>query len=96
MAGMEEAEEHVDDPSENSRNEVHPWPYISDHFSFVEKRGDSFIRQCKLCVPKKTTISAYKNSTSNLRKHVEVNHVPFPQLNQRTSAAMVKLTTGWL
>ncbi|TKS78092.1 hypothetical protein D9C73_013082 [Collichthys lucidus] len=45
MTGMEEAEERVDDPSENSRNEVHPWPYISDHFGFVEKRGDSFVMQ---------------------------------------------------
>ena len=45
MAGMEEAEEHVDDPSENSRNEVHPWLYISDPFSFVEKRGDHFCVQ---------------------------------------------------
>ncbi|KAL1268614.1 hypothetical protein QQF64_033977 [Cirrhinus molitorella] len=30
--------------------------------------------QCKLCLPKTTELAAYKNSTSNLRKHVERRH----------------------
>ena len=31
--------------------------------------------QCKMCLLKEVEIASYKNSTSNLRKHVEVSEV---------------------
>lgn len=48
----EHVEEHVvDEPAKNtiSRNDVHPRPYISDHFSFVATKGGSFFMLCRLC-----------------------------------------------
>ena len=82
--------------SRSSSNLVHPWPYLQNMFSFVEKRGESYIMQCKLCVPKKSNISAYKNSTSNLRKHVEVSHVSraFPGLNWQQAIHIPKTVYG--
>lgn len=65
------------DPTESempsNSHEANPWPYLSDHFDIKCKKGNSFIMQCKLCLPKTTELAAYKNSTSNLRKHVEVS-----------------------
>ncbi|XP_072536994.1 zinc finger BED domain-containing protein 4-like [Salminus brasiliensis] len=55
-------------------NEGNPWPYLRDHFGFKCKNGNSFIMQCKLCLPRATELAAYKNSTSNLRKHVQRKH----------------------
>lgn len=64
------------------RNEVqleeeedeNPFPYLVDYFAFKHRNGNSFIMQCKLCLPIETELSAYKNSASNLRKHVERKH----------------------
>ncbi|CAL8392513.1 unnamed protein product [Arctogadus glacialis] len=35
------------------------------------RKGENYIMKCLMCHPKLTTISAFKNSTSNLRKPVE-------------------------
>ncbi len=41
-------------------------------FQFSEQVNDSFRFKCLLCLPKQNFITAYKNSSSNLRKHVKV------------------------
>ncbi len=57
----------------SNSSKTNPWPYLQDHFDFKCKKDNSFIMQCKLCLPKMTELAAFKNSTSNLRKHVEVS-----------------------
>ncbi|KAK6293773.1 hypothetical protein J4Q44_G00360990 [Coregonus suidteri] len=52
----------------------HPWPHIESMFTLVKVRKNSYIMRCLLCLPKQTDISAFKNSTSNLRKHVARIH----------------------
>ena len=51
-----------------------PYPQLSKQFAFQPKRGNSYIMLCKLS----TELSAYKNESSNLRKHVLVSTVFFP------------------
>ncbi|KAI2645638.1 Zinc finger BED domain-containing protein 4 [Labeo rohita] len=52
----------------------HPWPYLSEFFEVVERKNESFIFKCLLCLPQKHTISSFKNSPSNLKKHIERKH----------------------
>ena len=59
-------------------NEENPWPHLSKQFAFKRKRGNSYIMTCKLCLPRQTELSAYKKSSSNLRKHVLVSTVFVP------------------
>lgn len=51
----------------------HPWPYLGELFELEERKKDSFYFKCLLCLPKHNTISSFKNSPSNLKKHVEVS-----------------------
>ena len=50
-----------------------PWPYLSCYFDFKSRMGNSLKFVCKLCQPKSVEISAYKNSPSNLQKHIKVS-----------------------
>ncbi|KAL2102079.1 hypothetical protein ACEWY4_003840 [Coilia grayii] len=52
----------------------HPWPYLKELFEIVGSKSDSWKMQCKLCTPKNHVILAFKNSPSNLKKHVERKH----------------------
>ncbi|KAJ8358396.1 hypothetical protein AAFF_G00010350 [Aldrovandia affinis] len=54
----------------------HPWPHLKKLFSIKDKnkKNGNFIMQCKLCLPRLVETSAYKNSSSNLRKHVKRIH----------------------
>ncbi|XP_051800990.1 uncharacterized protein LOC127537594 isoform X1 [Acanthochromis polyacanthus] len=52
----------------------HPWPYLHSLFDCVGVKSDSFRMKCMLCTPKLVEILAYKNSPSNLRKHVKRMH----------------------
>jgi hypothetical protein len=49
-----------------------PWPYLDSMFKVksVDKKTVRFV--CLLCAPKHTECSAYLNSPSNLKKHIEV------------------------
>ncbi|KAG5274261.1 hypothetical protein AALO_G00134120 [Alosa alosa] len=40
----------------------------------VERKTDLFYFKCLLCLPKNNIISSFKNSPSNLKKHVERKH----------------------
>ena len=65
-------------PVEIKEDEENPWPHLSKQFAFQRKRGNSYIMLCKLCLPRQTELSAYKNESSNLRKHVLVSTVFVP------------------
>src|SRR4029434_1946723 len=53
-------------------------PHLSKQFAFQPKRGDGYIMLFKLCLPCQTELSAFKNESSNLRKHVLVSTVFVP------------------
>src|SRR4029434_6091515 len=61
-------------------DDENPWPHLSKQFAFRRKRGNSYML-CKLCLIRQSELSAYKHSSSNLRKHVLVStvFVPFHQ-----------------
>ena len=65
-------------PVEIKEDEENPWPHLSKQFAFQRKRGNSYIMLCKLCLTRQSELSAYKNSSSNLRKHVLVSTVFVP------------------
>uniref|UniRef100_A0A8C5AM76 BED-type domain-containing protein n=1 Tax=Gadus morhua TaxID=8049 RepID=A0A8C5AM76_GADMO len=52
----------------------HPWPYLEEVFEIVGSKNDSWCMRCKLCQPKNHVLSAFKNSPSNLKKHIERKH----------------------
>ncbi|KAL2097884.1 hypothetical protein ACEWY4_007091 [Coilia grayii] len=64
---------------------VHPWPYLEEFFEIVGSKNNSFRMRCKLCQPKYHELMAFKNSPSNLKKHIQVRNGRFTEL---TSAAM--------
>ena len=49
-----------------------PWPNLRTMFQYKGKTENSVKFSCLFCVPKKN-VSAFSNSPSNLRKHVEVS-----------------------
>ncbi|XP_034144760.1 uncharacterized protein zgc:161969 [Esox lucius] len=51
----------------------HVWQY-RHHFIFKELRDKNMTVQCVLCKPKIRILSTSKNSTSNLKKHLERKH----------------------
>ncbi|XP_048103459.1 uncharacterized protein LOC125297258 isoform X1 [Alosa alosa] len=51
-----------------------PWPHLAPLFTPKCKKGNNYIMKCTLCLPKNNTISAFHNSSSNLRKHIERRH----------------------
>ena len=52
----------------------HPWPYLASMFKFVSASEKTYKFKCLLCAPKPTECSAFHNSPSNLKKHVERIH----------------------
>lgn len=52
----------------------HPWPYLREMFELkhISPDGKSLKFSCVLCKPLQYEVSAYYNSPSNLRKHVQV------------------------
>src|SRR4029434_9693719 len=65
-------------PVEMKEDEENPWPHLRKQFAFKRKRGNSYIMLCKLCLPRQSELSAYKNYSSNLRKHLLVSTVLVP------------------
>ncbi|KAA0712397.1 hypothetical protein E1301_Tti018225 [Triplophysa tibetana] len=61
-----------EDAAGPSRECANPWPHRDRLFHFSEQVNDSFRFKCLLCLPKQKFITAYKNSSSNLRKDVKV------------------------
>lgn len=50
-----------------------PWPHLDSMFKCCEITDKLCKFVCLLCAPKHKTVSAYINSPSNLRKHVQVS-----------------------
>ncbi|KAI4889111.1 hypothetical protein NFI96_025223 [Prochilodus magdalenae] len=68
---------------------VHPWPYLKEFFEMVGCKNNSFRMRCKLCAPKYHEIVAFKNSPSNLKKHIDKKHpTSLERYTQFTSAAL--------
>lgn len=49
-----------------------PWPYLNTMFEFLGVKDSSYRMKCMLCLPKDVEILSYRNSPSNLKKHIEV------------------------
>lgn len=65
--------DHPDDSGElGEDNVIHPWPYLQQMFLYIGMKDSSYRMKCLLCLPKVTEILAFKNSPSNLKKHIEV------------------------
>uniref|UniRef100_A0A8C6WJZ4 Transposase n=1 Tax=Neogobius melanostomus TaxID=47308 RepID=A0A8C6WJZ4_9GOBI len=73
---MEESEQDSiieDDTADTERQDTrHPWPYLKELFVVVGYKNDSWRMQYILCLPKKHELLAFKNSPSNLKKHIQV------------------------
>ncbi|KAL2085800.1 hypothetical protein ACEWY4_019120 [Coilia grayii] len=54
------------------QSDEHPWPYLSAMFSYSDVKDSSYRMKCLLCLPKNVEILSYRNSPSNLKKHIEV------------------------
>ncbi|XP_037388735.1 uncharacterized protein LOC119262030 [Pygocentrus nattereri] len=68
---------------------VHPWPYLEEFFEMVGCKNNSFRMRCKLCAPKYHELMAFKNSPSNLKKHIEKKHpTRLERCTQLTSASL--------
>jgi len=64
----------VSSTDQNENVDKHPWPYLSSLFSFCSAAANTYRFKCLLCTPKVTECSAYRNSPSNLKKHIERMH----------------------
>lgn len=74
-----EDDEHLDYSGELSElrgghedDVTHPWPYLQEIFSYIGVKDSSYRMKCLLCLPRVTEILAFRNSPSNLKKHIEV------------------------
>jgi hypothetical protein len=56
----------------SSGEELSPWPKLNKCFSVCHKRNNNLSFKCLLCKPRKTVLSTYITSHSNLRKHIKV------------------------
>lgn len=57
----------------STSSDCHPWPYLENIFRYKRTVGKSVKLQCLLCLPKITELCSFSNSSSNLKKHVEVS-----------------------
>src|SRR4029434_9472930 len=64
-------------PGDIKEDAENPWTHLSKQFAFQRKRGSSCML-CKLCLIRQSELSAYTNSSSNLRKHMLVSTVFVP------------------
>lgn len=70
--------EHDNQDVRHGEQEEHPWPYLKSLFEFsmvknANSTSKSYVFKCLLCLPKTNHITAFNNSTSNLKKHVDVS-----------------------
>ena len=68
----------------------HPWPFLEKLFKFESTEGKTYRFTCLLCRPKRTTCSAYHNSPSNLKKHIERLHPTHVEEYEKLSTAARK------
>lgn len=60
-----------------AEDDGHPWSYLGTMFSYLGMGANSKTYRMKsmLCLPKCHEIKAFKNSPSNLKKHIEVSEL---------------------
>ncbi|XP_028827551.1 uncharacterized protein LOC114785440 [Denticeps clupeoides] len=58
------------------------WKYKHHFSNFRPKSGKSFTVECLLCLPLTKTLSASKDTTSNLKKHLERKHAAVYKTSQ--------------
>ncbi|TNN49203.1 hypothetical protein EYF80_040622 [Liparis tanakae] len=70
---MESEEEQVPEPAQQSqgRNAFLSWKFNKHFVLKNEKGGQNITVQCNLCLPATNLLSASKESTSNLKKHLK-------------------------
>jgi len=73
---------------------VHPWPYLSSLFAFCSESDNTYRFRCLLCTPKVTKCSAYRNSPSNLKKHIARIHPEHHQEYDQLAAGSRKRKAG--
>ena len=61
------------DEGDTEVDDGHPWSYLKYMFSYLGMEANSYRMKCMLCLPKINEIKAFKNSPSNLKKHIEVS-----------------------
>ncbi|RXN21849.1 zinc finger BED domain-containing 1-like protein [Labeo rohita] len=84
-----------EDAAGPSRECANPWPHLARLFQFSEQVNDNFRFKCLLCLPNQNFITAYKNSSSNLRKHVKRRHeTHLEEYCQLTSTACKRPSEG--
>ncbi|KAB0795331.1 hypothetical protein PPYR_12170 [Photinus pyralis] len=57
-----------DEPQQN------PWPHLSGFVAYKARLRDTLVYECKLCLPKTSTIKAHVSSLNNLKQHVKRMH----------------------
>lgn len=57
-----------------STSDENPWPHLSDYFNYVSRSGDQIMFDCKICLPRKSTIKAHTSSLNNLKQHMRRAH----------------------
>ena len=72
---MESEEEQVPESAQQSqgRNAFLSWKFNKHFVLKNEKGGQNITVQCNLCLPATNLLSASKESTSNLKKHLKVS-----------------------
>ncbi|KAL1248758.1 hypothetical protein QQF64_032974 [Cirrhinus molitorella] len=89
MAQQSTSEEIGSQGDQSTLTLIHPWPYLEEFFEMVGCKNSSFRMRCKLCAPKYHELMAFKNSPSNLKKHIEKKHsTHLEKYTQLTSAAL--------
>ncbi|KAL1264178.1 hypothetical protein QQF64_004533 [Cirrhinus molitorella] len=89
-----------EDAAGPSRECANLWPHLTRLFQFSEQVNDSFRFKCLpkqnfKCLPKQNFITAYKNSSSNLRKHFKRRHeTHLEEYCQLTSTACKRPSEG--
>jgi len=58
---------------ENSQVIQHPWRYLKELFEIAGTKENSYRMRCKPCALKRHELMAFKNSPSNLKKHIQVS-----------------------
>ena len=84
----------VSSTDRNENVDKHPWPYLSSMFSFCSVGANTYRFKCLLCVPKVTECSAYRNSPSNLKKHIERMHPAHVEEYDKLAAGSRKRKAG--
>ena len=80
--------------SSNSRPES-PWPKLNKYFSVHSTRNQNLSFECLLCRPRKSIISTYITSHSNLRKHVQVLAADCELLFVNAIRLSINITDPW-